>query len=47
MSFSKPTKPPESVELKQNFDGTENPKYIDLLDEDKGIAGQKYVCLNL
>ena len=46
MSFSKPTKPPESVELKQNSDGTENPKYIDLLDEDKGIAGQKFVCLS-
>ena len=46
MSFSKPMKPPESVELKQNSDGTENPKYIDLLDEDKGIAGQKFVCLS-
>lgn len=26
--------------------GKENPKYIDLLDEDKPIAGQKYVCVS-
>jgi hypothetical protein len=46
MSFSKPTRPPEGVELKHNDDGTENAKYIDLLDEDKAIAGQKFVCLS-
>jgi len=46
MSFSKPTRPPEGVELKHNADGTENAKYIDLLDEDKAIAGQKFVCLS-
>ena len=46
MSFSKES-PPKGVELKQNPDGTENPKYIDLLDEDKSIAGQKFVCLSL
>ena len=46
MSFSKPISPPEGVELKHNPDGTENAKYIDLLDEDKGIAGQKFVCLS-
>jgi len=46
MSFSKPIDPPKCVELKNNFDGTENAKYIDLLDEDKGIAGQKFVCLS-
>lgn len=45
MSFSKES-PPKGVELKQNSDGTENPKYIDLLDEDKSIAGQKFVCLS-
>ena len=45
MSFSKES-PPKGVELKQNPDGTENPKYIDLLDEDKSIAGQKFVCLS-
>lgn len=46
MSFSKPVRPPEGVELKFNNDGTENPKYVDLLDEDKGIAGQQFVCLS-
>ena len=46
MSFSKPIIPPEGVELKENADGTENAKYIDLLDEDKSIAGQKFVCLS-
>ena len=42
MSFSKPI----GVELKTNADGTENPKYVDLLDEDKTIAGQKFACLS-
>ena len=46
MSFSKPIEPPNGVELKNNIDGTENPKYIDLLDEDKSIAGQKFACLS-
>ena len=27
-------------------DGTDNPKYVDLLDEDKPIAGQKFVCVS-
>ena len=26
--------------------GTKNPKYVDLLDEDKAVAGQKYVCVS-
>ena len=26
-------------------DGKENPKYVDLLEEDKPIANQKYVCV--
>ena len=26
--------------------GNENPKYIDLLDEDKPISGQKYACIS-
>ena len=46
MSFSKPINPPNGVELKQNDDGTDNAKYIDLLDEDKSIAGQKFACLS-
>ena len=27
-------------------DGTPNPKYVDLLDEDKPIAGQKFTCIS-
>jgi len=49
MSFSKPVnpnEPPEGVTLQKNADGTENPKYVDLLDEDKPIAGQKFACLS-
>jgi hypothetical protein len=26
--------------------GTKNPKYVDLLDEDKAVAGQKFVCVS-
>ena len=26
--------------------GAENPKYIDLLDEDKSVSGQKFVCVS-
>lgn len=46
MSFSKPIEPPRGVELMKNPDGTNNAKYIDLLDEDRPIAGQKFVCLS-
>jgi len=42
MSFSKP----ENVPLKLNADGSENKDYIDLLDEDRPIAGQKFACLS-
>ena len=31
---------------KKNEDGIENPKYIDLLDEDKKISGQSFVCIS-
>lgn len=31
---------------KLNQDGTPNSKYIDLLDEDKPISGQKFVCVS-
>ena len=31
---------------KKNEDGVENPKYIDLLDEDKKISGQSFVCIS-
>ena len=29
-----------------NKDGTTNPKYVDLLEEDKPIAGQKFACIS-
>jgi len=32
---------------RQNLpDGSKNPKYIDLLDEDKAVAGQKFACIS-
>jgi hypothetical protein len=34
------------IEYKYNIDGTENSKYVDLLDEDKSVAGQKYCCVS-
>lgn len=36
----------KNYELPVNPDGTKNPKYIDLLDEDKAISGQKFVCVS-
>ena len=29
-----------------NSDGSKNPKYVDLLEEDKPISGQSYVCVS-
>lgn len=37
---------PSGVELKHTTSGDINPKYIDLLEEDKPIAGQKFACLS-
>ena len=31
---------------KKTADGRENPKYVDLLEEDKPISGQKFVCVS-
>jgi len=33
-------------ERKLNKDGSPNPKYIDVCDEDQPIAGQKFVCMS-
>ena len=33
-------------EKKKNPDGTANPKYVDLCDEDPPIAGQKFACMS-
>jgi hypothetical protein len=35
-----------SFERKLNSDGSVNTKYVDLLEEDKAIAGQKFVCVS-
>jgi Family of unknown function (DUF5832) len=35
-----------SFERKLNENGTPNSKYVDLLEEDKPIAGQKFVCVS-
>lgn len=37
---------PKGVTIRLNNDGTVNPKYVDVLDEDKSIAGQKFVCIS-
>ena len=35
-----------AYENKCTGDGTENPKYVDLLEEDKALSGQKFVCVS-
>lgn len=37
---------PSGVEFKMGLDGKDNPKYVDLLDEDKPVAGQKFACVS-
>jgi len=37
---------PRGVELKTNEDGVSNANYVDLLEEDKPISGQKFACLS-
>ena len=36
----------KGYEKKMNKDGSSNPKYVDLLEEDKPISGQKFVCVS-
>lgn len=36
----------KGFEPRLNTDGTNNPKYADVLEEDKPIAGQKFVCVS-
>ena len=35
-----------SFERKNGTDGAPNPKYVDVLEEDKPIAGQKFACIS-
>ena len=37
---------PRGVEMKKNDDGSDNVNYVDLLEEDKAISGQKFACLS-
>lgn len=46
MSSSTPSPMPSYFEKKTLPDGSKNPKYIDLCDEDPVIPSQKFVCLS-
>ena len=35
-----------NITYRVNADGSPNPKYVDMLDEDKPIAGQKFTCVS-
>ena len=37
---------PTGVEPKSTADGTANPKYVDVLDEDQAIAGQRFSTMS-
>ena len=37
---------PRGVTCRLNQNGTPNNKYVDVLDEDKPVAGQKFVCIS-
>ena len=37
---------PNGIECRLNEDGSENKNYVDLLDEDKPVANQKFVCVS-
>ena len=36
----------KNITYRVNPDGSENPKYVDMLDEDKPVAGQKFTCVS-
>lgn len=36
----------KGVTMRTNSDGSTNPDYVDVLDEDKQIAGQKFACIS-
>lgn len=44
--MSKENTSTSSFEKRLNPDGTKNSKYVDLLDEDRPISGQKFVCVS-
>ena len=44
--MSSSTSTGNNFEHKLSKDGSINPKYVDVLDEDKAVAGQKFVCIS-
>lgn len=44
--MSSSSNPPSGVVTRTNTDGSTNPKYVDVLEEDKPVAGQKFVCIS-
>ena len=36
----------DNYEKALNTNGSKNPKYVDLLEEDKALAGQKFGCVS-
>ena len=36
----------KDITYRTSPDGTANPKYVDMLDEDKPLAGQKFTCVS-
>ena len=46
MERSKDKAPKKSGFERKQVNGKKNPKYVDLLEEDKPIAGQKFVCVS-
>jgi hypothetical protein len=46
MDFSKDPRSKTSNYERKAVNGNNNPKYVDLLEEDKPIAGQKFVCVS-
>ena len=46
MDRTKSKQPKKGGFERKQVNGKENPKYVDLLEEDKPIAGQKFVCMS-
>jgi len=46
MDRTKSKQPKKGSFEKKQVNGKENPRYVDLLEEDKPIAGQKFVCMS-
>ena len=46
MNSSKNSKKSGAGFERKQINGKNNPKYVDLLEEDKSISGQKFVCVS-